>query len=473
MIKKVKKAIEEYGMLDIGDRIVVAISGGQDSVALLKVLEMISCEYRLILIAAHLNHGIRGDDANREEQFVRQFSQNIGIELECGKVHVPSLKRGTGKSIEDIGREERYRFLRRVAQKYGAQKIALGHHLHDQAETVIMNFLRGSGACGLKGMLPVRDDMFIRPLLGINRKEILDFLNEQQISFMVDSSNKSKLYLRNRIRHGLIPELKTGYNPRLEENLNIMAEIFRLEDDYMKAVVGKLLTDWGVKRFDEEIRIKRSDLRSQHPAVQNRIIKTLLEKISPSGKGIGYVHVRAVINLGNSDKSAGQVNLPSKIHVRCEYDWLCFDRQTKKGISFQAMDRMDRNETLKGLFYSISIPDTVYIQELDMTMMFSLVQLPKEIISAEPNVAYMDYEKIIPPLVVRTIRSGDRIQPLGMRGTKKLKSYFVDTKVPQRKRNKIPLVVDAHSIIWISGMRLSERVKITNKSRKILKVEIV
>ncbi|MCX5853899.1 MAG: tRNA lysidine(34) synthetase TilS [Deltaproteobacteria bacterium] len=470
MIKKVKKAIQKYGMLDMGDRVIVAVSGGKDSMALLKFLDMISGEFSLTLIAAHLNHGIRGDDADREETFVRQFSHTIGIEFESRKIHVPSLKRGTGKSIEDIGREERYRFLRYVAQTYGAQKIALGHHLHDQAETVIMNFLRGSGTDGLKGMLPVRDSMFIRPLLFVRKEEIGAFMEEHQIPYMMDSSNDSNIYLRNRIRHSLIPALKTEFNPRLEENLSIMAEIFRLENDYMKTVTGSLIENGCLHLSGEQIKIKRSDLRNQHPAIQNRMIKNLLEKFSTSGKGIGYVHITAVIGLADSDMPGGRLNLPSGIHVWCEYDWLCFGRQDKKSTGSHPACQ---NEKTKNLSYNVSIPDAVNIQELGVTMTFDLIQQPQEVASGHSNIVYMDYEKIIPPLVVRTIRPGDRIQPLGMEGTMKLKSYFIDRKVPKRQRGETILLVDGKSVVWIAGMRLSERVKITNKSRKFLKVEIV
>lgn len=470
MIEKVKKAVQKYGMLDMGDRVIVAVSGGKDSMALLKALYMISGEYRLTLIAAHINHGIRGDDADREETFVRQFSHNMGIEFESRKIHVPSLKKGAGRSIEDVGREERYRFLSYAAQTCEAQKIALGHHLHDQAETVIMNLLRGSGADGLKGMLPVRDSMFIRPLLFVRKEDIGAFIEEHQIPHMTDSSNDSNIYLRNRIRHDLIPALKKEFNPRLEENLSIMAEIFRLENDYMKTVTVNIIENRCLHLPGEQIKIKISDLRNQHPAIQNRMIKNFLEKFSTSGKGIGNVHITAVIDLADSDMPGGRLNLPSGIHVWREYDWLCFGRQDKKST---VSPPVSLNENMKNLTYNVSIPDAVNIQELGVTMTFDLIQQPQEVASGHSNIVYMDYEKIIPPLVVRTIRPGDRIQPLGMEGTMKLKSYFIDRKVPKRQRGETILLVDGKSVVWIAGMRLSERVKITNKSRIFLKIEIV
>lgn len=462
MIEKVKKAIKKYAMIEKKDRIVAAVSGGPDSMALLKVLEVISPEYELTLCAAHLNHGMRAEAADQEEDFVRKYCRNAGIDFESKRIHVPTLKKGTGKSIEEIAREERYDFLMHIALKYGAQKIALGHHLQDQTETVIMNFLRGSGAEGLKGMSPVRDGIFIRPLLGIRKEEILDFLEDARLTYIVDPSNESNVYLRNRIRHGLVPELKKQFNPNLEKTLGAMSEIMRLENDYMETVTGKILADWGVTLPDKEIRIKRADLVCLHPAIQNRIIKKLLKQFSPFGKGIGYIHIQAVVNLAGNHKPGGQIHLPFGIQIRREYDWLCFGRQAK---GYSARE--------EGFSYTVSAPDRVHIQEINKIITLELVQRPERIISYESNTAYMDYEEIIPPMTVRSIKQGDNIKPLGMTGMKKLKSYFIDRKIPLQQRKKIPLLADGKSVIWIAGMRLSERVKITDKSRKILKVEIV
>lgn len=467
MIEKVKKTIREHDMLGIGDRVVAAVSGGPDSMALLKVLETISTDFHLTLIVAHLHHGIRGEDADGEEELVRQYSQDRGIPFVSRRIHVPSLKRKVRKSVEETGREERYRFLKDVAKEHEARKIALGHQLHDQAETVIMNFLRGSGSEGLRGILPVRDGLFIRPLLGIKREEILRFLQAQQVPYRLDTSNESNLHLRNRIRQELIPELKKRFNPNLEENLCDMAEILRLEDDYMKRITLGILAGACVQRPDRKMSLQRSDLRKHHPALQSRMIKSILQGLSPSGKGIGFSHVMAVMHLSESNKSGGQVDLPHGIQVRREYDVLYFCRKTERDMGLKS------GKSSKELLYNVSIPQVIRIHELDKTMSFELVQPSQNLIGDDANRAYMDYEKIDLPLVVRTVRPGDRIRPLGMEGTKKLKAYFIDQKVPQRRRREIPLLVDGKSVIWIAGMRLNERVKITNKSRKILKVEIV
>jgi tRNA(Ile)-lysidine synthase len=465
MIKKVKEAIKKYRMLEPGDSVVVAVSGGPDSIALLKILETLSDEYGLTLITAHLNHGLR-EGADREAKFVCEISKEMGIKFECKTVDMNFLRKGTGKSIEDISRDVRYQFLNDVAKRHRAHKIALGHHLNDQVETVLINFLRGSGPEGLKGMLPARDSTYIRPLLNVSRKEILSFLDIHKIPFISDESNTEDIYLRNRIRHLLIPELTASYNPKLEESLSKMAEIMRVEDDFMKTVSDKILSEWGARPDDNnEIRIKISELRMYHEAVQRRIIKNILQRSTPNSQGIGYAHIQGVKDLAYSDHPSGHLNLPYHTLVRREYDFLVISK----------VGKFDRNfiKERDQVFYKVTLPGSLNIAESGKTIIFDFVEPPVQTKSNRQDIVFMDYDKIILPLVIRTGKPGDRIQPLGMKGTKKIKSYFIDKKVPLNFRKDVLLLLDQESVLWIAGMRMSERVKITEKTRRILKAEIV
>ena len=246
MLNQVRKTIETHSMLDQGDHLVVAVSGGPDSVALLQILARLTDEYRLRLTAAHLNHGLQGGRSGREEAFVRRLSAGMGIACICKTVDIGSLQRGKGRSLEEIGREERYRFLDETAEQCGAVKIAIGHHRDDQAETVLIHLLRGSGPEGLRGILPVRDGRIIRPLLDVGRAEILEFLRREGLPYMTDSSNVSPVFLRNRIRNELIPELTANYNPRLVAGLCQTAGIIRREDDYLQGVVRRIIDGWEI-----------------------------------------------------------------------------------------------------------------------------------------------------------------------------------------------------------------------------------
>ncbi len=459
-------------MLTCGDHILVALSGGPDSVALLRALILLSSEYQLHLTTAHLNHGLRGTESDAEEDFVRRISNAMGIACIRKTVDIRLLRSGKRQSLEEIGREERYRFLNETADACGARKIATGHHRDDQAETVLINLIRGSGLEGLKGIAPVRDDRIIRPLLDVSREEILEFLNHEGLAYMVDSSNLDPVYLRNRIRNDLIPDLKTHYNPRIVPSLCRMAEIVRREDDYLQNVVHQILRDWGIMPDAEEFHLPTSSFLMLHEALQRRIIKYLLEAAVPSGKGIGFRHIEAVLSLLRpSIHRRTSLDLPCLICVEKEEGALRIrrggPRQTRRDKGKDTILPMDYS-------YPLEIPGAVYIPEIDRHVRIEFVDNPGILtMRSTPRVAFLDYARISPPLILRNIKQGDRIEPLGMGKTKKMKSYFIDRKIPREYRGRIPLLVDSRSVIWIAGELISDRVKVTEQTKTVLRAEMV
>jgi tRNA(Ile)-lysidine synthase len=473
MLRKVKKTIEDYAMLSRGDRVVAAVSGGPDSVALLKILTVIADEYNLSLLVAHLNHGLRGEEGEKDADFVGRLARDMGVESVSKRIDITTF-RGRGQSLEELCRDERYAFLKQAAHEYGATKIALGHHLQDQAETVLMNLFRGSGSDGLRGMLPVREGMIIRPLIQVTREEIGIFLEQQGLSFMNDSSNSQDFYLRNRIRHHLMPLLKDGFNPQMEKNLARTAEIMRLDDDYMERVVAELLQGWGIFRDAGERKICIPELMKLHEALRHRVIRALLIRTAKTGKDIGYRHVKAAAALAQGGQVSGSLDLPGGVTLRREYDLLTFyGKMDRHGLS--AHGRSGAETSGRHLFYyGVNIPGQVDVKEAGMTITFQLMAKPDlPLLSGRERIAYMDYETMHPPLAIRNAKPGDRMQLLGMKGTKKLKSLFIDEKVPRRQRHLVPILVDQKSILWIAAMRMSEKMRVTDKTRQVLKVEIV
>ncbi|MBW2672441.1 MAG: tRNA lysidine(34) synthetase TilS [Deltaproteobacteria bacterium] len=456
-MRKVKSTIERHAMLTPGDRVGVAVSGGADSVALLHVLANLGAEYTLELVALHLNHGIRGDESDRDEAFVRELAGSMGIPLEVENISIPKLRRERGGSLEDLCREERYAFFERMMCRHRLDKIALGHTLGDQAETVIMRFLRGSGLEGLKGFLPVRDGIYIRPLMEVTRDEITSFLGEEGIPFVTDSSNKDQTYLRNRIRGRLVPELKASYNVRLEENIGRTAEILRLEDDFIRESVAGIIAEWEIDTNRTQLPVPR--LKQLHPALLWRLIKTILETHSPVKNGIGYLHVKAVADLIDGQSPSACANLPFNLTARREYDDLII-----------APD--DRSPGESDFSYKVEIPGSVDITESGKRMVFDLVDAT-EVGPCSDNPVFIDYSAISFPLVVRNIRPGDRIRPLGMEGTKKVAALLMDEKVPKGRRRSILLLADRASVLWVPGVRLSDRVKMTDMTEKVVKAEII
>ena len=471
MLKQIRKTIETHSMLERGDHIVVAVSGGPDSVALLRVLALLKDEFQLSLTTAHLNHGLRKEEADRDEAFVRSLSAGMGIACICKKMDIRALQEGKGQSLEEIGREERYRFLHETCKQCGAVKIAVGHHRDDQAETVLHHLLRGSGTAGLRGMLPVRDGRIIRPLLDVGRAEILEFLRREGVSSMTDSSNKSPLFLRNRIRNELIPELVAHYNPQLIGALCQTAGIIRREDDYLTGVVRQIIGRWGIAPGCGEVALPLPDFFALHEAVQGRIIKWLLEGMAPWRNGIGYRHIEAVLVLAHRACSrCVSVDLPFRIRVECERGIL---RIRKEEIR-RARNKNGERKTLSRFEYRVEVPATIHLSEIDKTIRLEWIGKPQlGEMKNRPETAFMDYECMTPPLILRNMRPGDRVEPLGTGGTKKLKDYFIDRKIAARSRGEIPLFVDAGSIVWIAGERISERVRVTGKTKKVLKAEVV
>ncbi len=461
IFNKVKSTIERYRMLDRGDRICVAVSGGPDSVALLRLLSLLASDYNLYLVVAHLNHGLRGNESNRDEAFVQELGRLMEVPVKSKYVPVNSIKREKGGSLEDICRKARFKFLKEVLKEEGLNKIALGHNLNDQAETIMMRFLRGSGMTGIKGMLPVRDNMYIRPLLEVTRKEILAFLKSECTGYVTDSSNSENMCLRNRIRNDLIPELQDHYNARLVENLGRMADVLRGEDDFIEGAVDGILTDWKIPVDGDTVKIKISEFKGLHCALQRRVIKLLLERISLKRKGIGYLHIAAVMDLINGERPNGFLDLPFQIRIEREYDNVFISKE--------------KNHTTVGatpFCYPVEIPGVINIREAGIKIKFDIADTDDCDLNADKAV-FMDYDAIKCPLEIRNMRPGDRIHPIGMDGTKKIKEYFIDKKISKKRRGRIPLLVDRESVLWIMGMRLSNRVRLTDMTEKVVKAEII
>ena len=333
MLEKVRQTIRKHGLLEIGDRIVAAVSGGPDSICLLRILLLLASDYRLELLIAHMNHGMRGEESDRDERFVEKIASGLNLTFESIKVDIPALLKAEGGSAEDVCRRERYRFLERVRGEHAFTKIALGHHREDQVETVMMNLIRGSGLGGLRGFSPFRAGHWIRPLFDLTRGEIFNFIKSEKLDHIFDSTNESDSYLRNRLRRHLIPLIERDCNPRFSEGIFRMAEIVAVEDDYMKGVAEAFLRAGGIEPNGREMRVDIKNLLSCHPAVQRRAVKSMLVALTPEEKGIGYQHVLSVLKLAEGDNPGGSLNLPLGIHIRREYDRLVLIRNDsgKKG----------------------------------------------------------------------------------------------------------------------------------------------
>ena len=458
MIKKVIKTIEKYKLLDKEDRVVAALSGGPDSTALLVALVQIAKQLDFSIIVAHYNHGLRGTSSDEDEKYSQELAIKLGLIFVSGKMD--QKLRQKGKSPEDFYRQQRYQFLDKVAEDYNAQKIALGHNIQDQAETVLLNLLRGSGLEGLKGILPMREGKFIRPLIEVSRGEIIAFLSKARISCCQDSSNESKIYLRNKIRGELIPYLKEKFNPRIEENLARMAEILRQDDDYIGNSVKEAMKSTYIQNQSNRIiSLNIEYIKGLAPAIRSRLFKKILESLNPEKNGFSFSNIKALERLAQVTESGKRISLPLGIEAKREYDSLILERDK---ICLKQVDYE----------YPVNIPGIIHVKETNRTISIEKTFRDK-IDQHNKNKVYLDLDKIQQPVILRNRRDGDRFQPLGMKGRQKIKSLFINQKIPRNKRNEVMLLVDRNSVIWIENIHLSERVKISPQTINILALEII
>ncbi len=458
VLAKVRGIIRKYGMLTRGDKVVVGVSGGPDSVALIHILDRLKEEWGLSLLVAHFNHGLRGDESDRDTEFVKQLAETLTLPCRSEKGDVPSFKCKMRLSTEEAARVLRYRFLEDTLRREAADRIALGHTADDQAEDILIRMLRGSGRLGLCGMQPIRSNIFIRPLIEVSKTQIEGFLSKHAIPYVTDSSNTNRRYLRNKIRLDLIPLLEKTYNPHVKESLLQIASILREEEDYLQGIAIQKFSKVAECQGPDEVVFDRSHLVNLHRAIQLRLIRKAIETVKGELRRIGFKHTLAVLRLAEQEHPSKVLSLPGGLTVRRNYQQIMFERRRRESVDF---------------LYDVSNLTPVKVTEVDRVVSLELID-PSEVVNKErdKNVVYLDYDKLPFPLAIRNVRPGDRFKPLGMEGFKKLKDFFMDCKIPRARRKSIPILVAGHEIAWIAGFRIDDRVKLTNATKRVLRVEI-
>jgi tRNA(Ile)-lysidine synthase len=457
-IGKVRATVERYRMIREADTVIVGVSGGIDSVVLLHVLIAFRDEYDLSLIAAHLDHGIRGQESRRDAEFVRNLAHGLGLPLESAVADVPALAKRERITIQEAAREARYDFYEKVRKKHKGHKVATGQTADDQAETILMRVIRGAGLRGLKGIPPVRGGVYIRPLIETSRGDVERFAREEDLSYVSDSSNIKDVYLRNRVRHDLIPHVEREYNPNIRKGLTRMASILSREDDFLdreaeEAVAG--LMEGHGEGFSLDI----PGLKGYHEAIRFRVLqKALAAALGGDLRRITTAHLEAISGLLTRCAPNKVLCLPEGIYAEKHYTKL-FIRRGKAPAVFP-------------FEYIVDVPGVTILEGLGKKLVTRIEGAKRGIIGdANPNVAYLDDDRLVYPLTMRSYGEGDRFIPLGMKDSKKLKDFFIDSKVPRALRRRTPLLVSGGTIAWVVGYRPSECFKVTEASERILRAE--
>ena len=457
LYKKVMSYIEDNNLIKSGDKVLVALSGGPDSVCLLNILYNLKDKLHIEIGAAHLNHLLRDKDAFEDEEYVKNLCKDLNIPCFVKRVDINKYSKEKKMSSEMAGRDARYNFFDEVIKEYGYNKIATAHNANDQAETILFRLMRGTGIDGLCG-IKVRRDKIIRPILCLSRKEVEEYIDINNLNPRIDKSNFEKIYNRNKIRLDMIPYIKENFNEDIIQTLNRMSVLLQKDNEFIEKSAKSFYEKYCIQQSDYFI-IKK-EMFDNHEAVVTRVIRYALTKFSKTHYDFEMKHIYEIFSLAKNN-SGKIIDLPNKIYAENIYG----DIYIKERININNSDvkqeiTISKNElnNKKINFQNKLIEFLVINNDLSLNL--------KE----HKLIKYFDFDKINNFIVLRNRKNGDKIIPLGMNGSKKLKDIFINMKIPKEERECIPILCFDDSISWIIGVRVSEEYKVTNKTKNILKV---
>lgn len=438
LAEKVFHTIARHKMVLPGELVLVAVSGGPDSTAMLHALSELADRLGITLAAAHIDHGLRPDSAT-DARFVEDVAGGMGIEFALAELRLGEAL-GPGDNVQESAREARYAFLDDTAKKMGADRIAVGHTMDDQAETYIMRQLRGSGAHGLGGIPPVRGSV-IRPLIDVSRREVTNYLDETGTGYVTDPTNLKPKYLRNRIRLELMPVL-AAYNPDITATLARTADILRDEDAYLDTHAAAVLGGLVVSDTGWAVTLDGRAWGGLHIAQKRRALRILAGKLKGNTRGLGYGHVEDALDMLGAGRTGSGVDLPGGVRVELSYG---------NPVVYIV-------DGLPGEFCGrIGIPGRLALPSLGVAVEARRVDKAEMAKGTGKDVAYVNAARLSGPLSVRNRMPGDRFHPAGMDGTVKLKEFFIDMKLPRIARATTPIVTCGEDIVWVAGIRQDGR----------------
>lgn len=449
----VLKTINEQKLLKAGDRVLVALSGGPDSVALLHMLVQLRNSLKLQIGAVYVNHQIRKRAALKEERFCRLLCEQLDVPLTVVRQDIPALAKQEKIGLEEAGRAFRYDLFDQLATQQKQTKIALGHHLDDRVETILFRIVRGTGRSGLSG-IPMKRGKIIRPLFDISKAQILDYLQTKHVSYCTDQSNLRSEFSRNYIRNKLLPELRRRLNPQVDRAILNLSETVATEEAVLERQMERAIRQSVTVSPGGKIELDRTKFCGYTDWVRRRLLKRCLESISDDHS----VDRETVERLDRQIRDSGvDISLPGRIQIRFVGPKVVF-------VPGRPIQR--ERELVLGQSIRLDCPQMGIISHVRKRPLNS----PKSMRRSK-RVA-VDAGKLSLPLTVRTVRVGDRFQPLGMSGRKKVGDYLTDRKVPRVYRDEIVVVADSHGIIWVVGYEIADRVKVDRTTRKVVTFEV-
>ena len=450
------KYSRRQNLFSAGDKILVAVSGGVDSVVLLFLLHKLAKKLKLQISVAHFNHQLRGEESDSDEKFVKALADKLALPFYFGSQDVAHFAKTSKQSVEMAARECRYNFLRETTEKIEANLIATGHNANDQAETILQHFLRGSGVTGLVGIKP-KSDYIIRPLLFASRKNIEKFAKENGISFREDSTNSQTIYQRNQIRHELLPHLEQNYNPSLIESLNKMGENFFEVENYLLNEAQNGLETCIKQQDSAKIVLDIIKYFTYFSLLQKYILKAALKEIQIDPGVLDFEKLSQINALLQKKQSGGKIKLNNEIDFVVTLDEIYIGPPDRDIPSL----RIDK---IPGLY------------DLGNGWIFEIKREPKPSNSVLENSSsfeeWIDEGRLSGDIVIRSTFDGDFFYPINFKGSKKVSDLLIDAKIPVYARKQIPIIECNKGIIWIGGLRLDNRFKITESTKTVLRLQL-
>jgi len=467
LLTQLVRTVRQQALFVPGQHLIVAVSGGPDSVALLSLLHHLARSWRLTLTVVHCNYRLRGTESDGDESFVSSFCRERKLSL---VIHRPTLvKRRQHSSIQAAARDARYDFMKQFAHEVEADHIAVGHTANDQAETVLMWLLRGAGVAGLAGMPYAREDRIIRPLLAATREEVLAYLDHEGLTYRRDSSNEKLLYHRNRIRKELLPVI-TRLAPAAVRVLQRQADVYREDEHYLEQITNELVRALVSNDSKGVQRVDRQGFIELPVALQRRLIRVILRTYDEEGRASSLRAVESVRRVLLKGKSGARLSLKQAI-VALEQGSVRFSPTMEKDHGHETDSGQGKREAVL-----LPVPSTVYWagtnQQIQVQVMTRRAVEEMGRAPSQERVLF-DADRVSEPLLVRAWQAGDRFSPLGMKGkSKKLQDFFTDRKVARHERGKIPLLVAPEGILWVVGIRQDERFAVRGGTTRCLVVSM-
>lgn len=459
LLNAVRSAVDRYGMINRGDGVIVGVSGGPDSVALLHVLHALKAECSFWLVAAHLDHRLR-PESGEDREWVRHMAGQLGIPVQTLGVDVRGLAAKEGVSVEEAGRMARYAFFEQTRARFGARIIATAHHHDDEIETFFLRVLRGSSLVGLRGIPPVRGNI-VRPLIGATRADILEFLSEERIPYRVDISNLNTETDRNFVRNRLFPVIRERF-PNFRAPLGRTLQLVAEEDDFLESEAARLYGQ-AVSPIENGAALDIAHLTSAEPVLAARVVVAALYALSGPEVRWTRSHVGVILDLLRSGNPSAQLHLPGGLSLVREYGRMYLRNRPIEP------SQPDWEVTVVG-------PGIVDVPGAGMTLRFRVIEDRSEVpllLDGRKKVVF-DADAVPFPLTVRSPRPGDRFRPWGVEGTRRLKKVLIDLKVPVSHRHQVPLLVKGDAILWIPGIRRSREAPVrVDETARVLEVSLV